>query len=175
MNEGACFYTQVGVMDKDCVCQCLSVNYILVSTKVDTKGWMTQLDNMNVYARVRVSVVSVLSVCMCVGVCMPQVRITLYTEFQHCCLRNFKIMLSQDTLSEQWARNQCMLWVQPQEVLFNHWGCPLWGRRLNKYLIIYSSTYPMETHKHMLATHYSTPQASHVHSFIACVLFARHL
>ena len=30
-------------------------------------------------------------------------------------------------------------------------------------------------HKHMLATHYSTPQASQVHYFIACVLFARHL
>ena len=77
MNEGACFYTQVGVMDKDCVCQCLSVNYILVSTKVDTKGWMTQLDNMNVYACVCVCLwyVSVLSICMCVSVCMPQVSL----------------------------------------------------------------------------------------------------
>ena len=25
-----------------CVRQCLSVNYISVSTKLDTKGWMTQ-------------------------------------------------------------------------------------------------------------------------------------
>ena len=30
MKEGACFCRQVGVIDKDCVCQCL-----LVSTKLD--------------------------------------------------------------------------------------------------------------------------------------------
>ena len=29
-------FAEVGLIDKDCVCQCL-----LVSTMLDTKGWMT--------------------------------------------------------------------------------------------------------------------------------------
>ena len=53
---------------------------------------------------------------------------------------------------------------------FSRWGYSLRGGKRDKHLIIHSSTYPMETHKHMLATHYSTPQASHAyvhsHSFL---------
>ena len=35
-------FLQTGGVDgrELCVCQCLAVNYVSVSTKVDTKGWM---------------------------------------------------------------------------------------------------------------------------------------
>ena len=57
-----------GCDGKDCVCVNVyqSIIIILVSTKVDTKGWMTQLDNMNVYACVCVCLwyLCYLSVCV---------------------------------------------------------------------------------------------------------------
>ena len=44
MTEGAFFCRHVGLMDEDCVCvnECLSINYLSVSAKLDTMGWMTQ-------------------------------------------------------------------------------------------------------------------------------------
>ena len=66
-----------------------------------------------------------------------------------------------------------MLWVEPQQMLFGRWGYPLRGRRLDKHLIIQSSTYTMETHKHMfIHIVYST---GFTPSSIAGVLFTCHL
>ena len=70
------------------------------------------------------------------------------------------------------------LWVEPQKMLFNHWGYPLRGEETGHAdnladLIIQSSTYPMVTH--MLATQYTHAPAftcALTHMFIACALFA---
>ena len=91
MNEGACFCTQVGVIDKDCVCQGL-----LVSTKLDTNGWMTYYKELNVCvcACMRACIRACVHAWFC-GICLPQVRMSVL---------NYRIVLSQDTLSEQWDK-----------------------------------------------------------------------
>ena len=62
-------------------------------------------------------------------------------------------------------------------MLFGRWGYPLRGRRLDKHFTVQSSTYPMETHKHMFIhiVHSTGFTCALTPSSIAGVLFTCHL
>ena len=87
-------------------------------------------------------------------------------------------ILSQ-ALSDQWSKKPMYVVGGVTADTVQSLGLSPWGRRLDKHLIIQSSTYPMETHKHMFiritAVNHRLHMCTHTHFFCCCVLFTCHL
>ena len=143
---------QTGGCDGLCVmiwwivwCHCL-----LVSTKLDTKAYIT--NNMNVCMRACIHV-CVCVICLYVRVCLKWECLCWITGL--CCFRSGWVSSG--------IRSQCMLWVEPQQLVFGHWGYPLRGGDWPHHLISikYVSHGTIQTYDH---EHYSTCMHIHRHA-----------